>query len=208
MNTVKLQTLLTQGKTVGQIAKQLRVKKEVVQAHIDANSVKGNVVNTAYANKAFEAQEQAESNNKMAEMLAGAQQAKEVVTQRTKTTLRKVEASKSVDAEGNKVQKRNKNLATRKAAVFVCDSLKQAWVGAHIAFTTKTTEGMLQVVRNAPQKALTDMQNANDLRLAELSAEVELGNTLELEKQKLFDKYKELGYTMMSRRAKVAEATA
>lgn len=205
LNTVKAQTLLTAGKTVGEIAKACKVRKAVVQEWIDSNAVKGQVVNAVVAT------EVTETNNKMQQMLAAAQKQEEVVetaSKRTKTTVRKVEATKFVDSEGNKRQKRNTNLATRKACVMVCDVLKQAWVGAHIAFTTKTEAGMLQVVRNAPQKALSEMQASSTLRVAELSAEVALGNDLEQVKQELFDKYAAMGYTMVSRRAKLKEVAA
>lgn len=151
------------------------------------------------------------ANDKMAAMLAAAQQneqaaaeAPKAAGQRNKVTHTKVASTPSVDENGNRRQKRNTNMTERKVAVFVSDELKLAWLGTHIGFSTKTEAGMIGVVKNAPQKALSPLQAAGDLRLAELTELIAQGPELEQAKADLFDKYKNDGFTMLSRRAKVA----
>lgn len=168
--------------------------------------------NKAKNNAKVEATEATETNSKMAAMLAAAQQNEQAAAEapkaagtRNKVTHTKVASTPSVDENGNRRQKRNTNMTERKVAVFVSDELKLAWLGTHIGFSTKTEAGMIGVVKNAPQKALSPLQAASDLRLAELSELIPQGAELEQAKADLFDKYKNDGYTMLSRRAKVAQ---
>ncbi len=172
--------------------------------------------NKAKANTKVEATEATSTNDKMAAMLAGAQKAGEQQKQaadavgekgvkqtRKSSTLVKVAASSSKDENGNSLQRRNRNMTERKVAVFGSRVLGQAWVGTHIAFSTKTEEAMIKVVRNAPQKALEALQKADDLELLELSDLIPQGVELDMKKAELFDKYT-ADFTMVSRRAKVA----
>lgn len=153
----------------------------------------------------------------LAAMLAAATQQTEVVAEenktkpassRSKVTLIKVAASSSKDENGNAVQRRNRNHATRTVGVFTSEKLKMCWMGTHVGFATKTAEGSIKIMQNAPQKALAPLQVADDVVFTAEHTEVELGDTLELKKAEAFDKYQALGYTMLSRRGKAPAAVA
>lgn len=122
---------------------------------------------------------------------------------RNKVTLVKVAASSSTNAAGERVQKRNTNLDTRSIAVFVSEKLQQCWLGTHIGFATKTTEGAINIMRNAPQKALQQLQQADDIVVTIEHKDIQVGPQLEALKQQTFDKYAAMGYTMQCKRATI-----
>ncbi len=153
----------------------------------------------------------ASANDKMAAMLAGAQAAGEKQSapapaadapKAKRGEGRKVSSSK--DENGNNRRKRNTEYGDRAVAIFVSPSLNICWIGTHLDFARKDTNGCMKIMQNAPQKALEPMQTATDVELSffEDNKNIPLGEALDNAKATAWDEMQAKGYTMLSRKGK------
>ena len=172
---VEVLALVAEGKKAGTVAMMKKIKKSDVEAII-AGTITAETLaagtEVLVEEKAPELKVEGQPGNEMLEQLkaqqaaaaqaAGAAAPKKERKARSSTTLVKVKASSSKDADGNSVQRRNTNCAQRAVAVFTSESEnstggKICWLGTHLGFFTKNAAGAMKIMQTAPQKALEQL---------------------------------------------------
>lgn len=221
---VEVLALVAEGKKAGTVAMMKKIKKSDVEAII-AGTITAETLaagtEVLVEEKAPELKVEGQPGNEMLEQLkaqqaaaaqaAGAQAAgaaapKKERKARSSTTLVKVKASSSKDADGNSVQRRNTNCDTRAVAAFYSPSLNMCWIGSHLGFATKTPEGAMKIMRTAPQKALDPLKTATDVIMVIEATNVQVGPELEQAKMDAYLKYEAQKFTMLCRKPKIEAA--
>lgn len=206
-----------EGKKASTIAMTLKVKKSEVEGILAGTITEGQpevkVDVKEEANTDLPVQgaptnamiEQLKAQQAVAAQATGAKAPKERKARST-TTLVKVKASSSKDAEGNSIQRRNTNCDTRAVAAFYSPSLNMCWIGSHLGFATKTPEGAMKIMRTAPQKALDPLKTAEDVIMVIEATNVPVGPELEAAKMAAYVKYEEQKMIMLCRKPKIEVA--
>lgn len=216
---VEVLALVAEGKKAGTVAMMKKIKKSDVEAII-AGTITAETLaagtEVLVEEKAPELKVEGQPGNEMLEQLkaqqaaaaqaAGAAAPKKERKARSSTTLVKVKASSSKDADGNSVQRRNTNCDTRAVAAFYSPSLNMCWIGSHLGFATKTPEGAMKIMRTAPQKALDPLKTATDVIMVIEATNVQVGPELEQAKMDAYLKYEAQKFTMLCRKPKIEAA--
>lgn len=215
---VEVLALVAEGKKAGTVAMMKKIKKSDVEAII-AGTITAETLaagtEVLVEEKAPELKVEGQPGNEMLEQLKAQQAAaaqaagaapKKERKARSSTTLVKVKASSSKDADGNSVQRRNTNCDTRAVAAFYSPSLNMCWIGSHLGFATKTPEGAMKIMRTAPQKALDPLKTATDVIMVIEATNVQVGPELEQAKMDAYLKYEAQKFTMLCRKPKIEAA--
>ena len=218
-------SMTAEGASVAKIVKELKVKKAVVQAVLaeDAPALEAEAMHelslkedaatlvaaevqaeTIVADTVVDAPVQDDKKSLLAGLMQAAQAAP-VDAPKAEAPAKKapaIKASSSKDAEGNSRQRRNYEVSTRKVVIFFSDSLKQAHVTTHLAYSQKAYDSAIKYARRdlAGQKGTIPMAASADLRMELRDQVINVGEDLAVAKASVYDEVKAQGWEMIGRR--------
>lgn len=227
----QINEMIAEGKTSGQIARELKIKKAIIEAFLaeqtpvvlegelitgqegvvveDAPASTDVVVEEAIEGVVVEQEPVNDVASKLAAMLAQANAAPANLPADTKLTRGgnvKFETSSSKNEDGTNKQRRNTNVTTRKIAVFFSKTLNMAFISTNLAFTTKKYDAAIKHIKQASQKALQPMFAQEDFKMELRDQLVNIGAELDDAKGELYDLLGQEGWDVVGSRPKTSFA--